>query len=350
MVQAGYDLYVVTVPQVGEPATVTLNDPKAAAVPATRLTDIGGEFPTWGADGRHLHWSLGNAHVVYDIDSATAVARRIAAEKTARAAAGKDSTKADPAATKPYEPKETRIVVRAHRDRPEGTVVLRGARVVTMRGTEILENADVVVQGSRIVRVGPKGDAPSGARVVDVTGKTIVPGFVDTHSTCGRRGLHKNSRGDGPRICLRRHDHARPADRRLTLSYEDMVEAGEDWLPSTRPAPASATAEQIRDPTTPARYWRYSDYYDTKYIKMYVKGNRQSVSGSSWRPGEQDLPTTEGSSTPVRLTMLVDGYPGQEHATPTVPLYRDGSRCMRSRGSYTPTLLVQYGGPAEEYY
>ena len=67
VVQAGYDLYLVTVPLVGEPATVTLNDPKAAAVPATRLTDIGGEFPTWGADGRHLHWSLGNAHVVYDL-------------------------------------------------------------------------------------------------------------------------------------------------------------------------------------------------------------------------------------------------------------------------------------------
>jgi hypothetical protein len=65
------------------------------------------------------------------------------------------------------------------------------------------------------------------------------------------------------------------------------------------------------------------------------------------------MPTTEGGiDTKYDLTMLIDGYPGQEHATPTVPLYKDVVTAYAKSGiEYTPTLLVQYGGPwAEEYY
>ena len=63
------------------------------------------------------------------------------------------------------------------------------------------------------------------------------------------------------------------------------------------------------------------------------------------------MPTTEGGlDTKYGLTMLMDGYPGQEHATPTVPLYKDVVTAYAKSGiEYTPTLLVQYGGPwAEE--
>jgi Tol biopolymer transport system component len=360
VVQAGYDLYLVTVPQVGEAATLALNDPKAASVPATRLTDIGGEFPTWSADGRHLHWSLGNAHVVYDLDSATAVTQRIAAEKLAKAAAGKDTTKADSTGTKPYEPKETRIVVKAHRDRPEGTVVLRGAKVITMRGAEILENADVVVQGSRILRVGPRADAPSGARVVDVTGKTIVPGFVDTHAHMWPTwGLHKEQpwmylANLAYGVTTTRDPQTGSSD---VFSYEDMVEAGQMIGPriySTGPG-VGYWLEQIRDLDHARKVLkRYSSYYDAKYIKMYVKGNRQVRQWVIMAARENKItPTTEGSlDTKYDLTMVLDGYPGQEHATPTVPLYRDVITLYAKSGiEYTPTLLVQYGGPwAEEYY
>ena len=43
-----------------------------AALPVRQLTDIGGQFPAWSADGRRVHWSIGNAHVVFDLDSAAA--------------------------------------------------------------------------------------------------------------------------------------------------------------------------------------------------------------------------------------------------------------------------------------
>jgi len=40
--------------------------------PARKLTGLGGEFPSWEADGKRVHWSLGNAHFVYDVDAAEA--------------------------------------------------------------------------------------------------------------------------------------------------------------------------------------------------------------------------------------------------------------------------------------
>jgi len=69
----------------------------------------------------------------------------------------------------------------------------RAARcdVVTMKGDEVLKNADIVIENNRIKSVGAKGSVPASAKVFDVAGKTIVPGFVDTHAhwTEIRRGI-----------------------------------------------------------------------------------------------------------------------------------------------------------------
>ena len=43
------------------------------------------------------------------------------------------------------------------RKTPKGTVVLRGATVMTMKGDEVLKNADIVVEDNRIKSVGAQG-------------------------------------------------------------------------------------------------------------------------------------------------------------------------------------------------
>src|SRR5690606_13601436 len=57
-------------------------------------------------------------------------------------------------------------------------------RIITMRGYEIIEDGDLVVRDNRIVAVGRRGEVPvpEEARIIDVAGKTIVPGYVDTHA------------------------------------------------------------------------------------------------------------------------------------------------------------------------
>lgn len=67
-----------------------------------------------------------------------------------------------------------------------GVHVFQGARIIPIDGAPI-EDGVLVVQGGRIVDVGPRARVrvPDNAELHDVSGKTIVPGLVDTHSHIG---------------------------------------------------------------------------------------------------------------------------------------------------------------------
>ncbi|MBI1967153.1 MAG: PD40 domain-containing protein [Gemmatimonadetes bacterium] len=350
LAQVNNDFYVVTVPKTGAtPPTVMVTKPDSAPVPVRKLTDIGGEFPAWGADGRTVHWSIGNAFVTYRLDRAEAV------DDSLRAARADSATRARLA----YRPEERRIQVSASRDVPQGAVVLRGARVITMRDREIVENADVVVQNNRITSVGPHGSAPAGARVIDVSGKTIIPGFVDTHSHMWNLwGLHWTR----PWIYLANLAYGVTTTRDPqtattdVLAYADRVEAGA--IPGPRvysTGPGVFWFEGIRDLDHARNVLRrYSDYYDTKTFKMYVAGNRRQRQWLIMAARELKLmPTTEGAlDYRLNMTHAMDGYPGIEHTMPIIPAYNDVIELFKtSQTTNTPTLLVSYGGPwAENWY
>jgi hypothetical protein len=64
------------------------------------------------------------------------------------------------------------------------------------------------------------------------------------------------------------------------------------------------------------------------------------------------MPTTEGGlDLKLNLTHALDGFSGNEHSLPVVPLGDDVVQLFAKTGiSYTPTLLVAYGGPFGETY
>jgi len=328
------DIYVVTVPMVGGTVpTVLVTKPDSAQMPVRKLTDIGGEFPAWGADGRTVHWSIGNAFVTYRLDRAEA-----------------DTT---------YRAEEVRVRVSGQRDVPQGTAVLRGARVITMRGTDVIENADVVIRNRRIASVGPSGSAPADARVIDVAGKTIIPGLVDTHSHMWNLwGLHWSR----PWIYLANLAYGVTTTRDPqtattdVLTYADRVEAGQMAGPRVySTGPGVFWTEGIRD-LAHARdvLRRYSEYWDTKTFKMYMAGNRRQRQLLIMAARELKLmPTTEGGlDYRLNMTHAMDGYPGVEHTMPIIPAYHDVIELFKTSGTTnTPTLLVSYGAPwAENHF
>jgi imidazolonepropionase-like amidohydrolase len=67
------------------------------------------------------------------------------------------------------------------------TIALRGARVIDGSGGTPIDNAMVIIRDGRIVAVGSSTatPVPSGAEVVDYTGKTIMPGLISDHSHVG---------------------------------------------------------------------------------------------------------------------------------------------------------------------
>ncbi len=72
------------------------------------------------------------------------------------------------------------------------TVVYDGARLIDGTGTPAVEAARLVVDDGVITAVGPQEDieSPPGARVVDLTGRIVMPALVNLHGHVGfQRGL-----------------------------------------------------------------------------------------------------------------------------------------------------------------
>ena len=81
---------------------------------------------------------------------------------------------------------------------PRRQTLLRGAIVMTATG-KTYARADLLVEGSKIAAVGVDLPVPAGATVIDLAGKTLTPGIIDTHSHLGvyaAPGLVGNSDGN----------------------------------------------------------------------------------------------------------------------------------------------------------
>ena len=68
--------------------------------------------------------------------------------------------------------------------RPYPPVVIRNATILTGTGQEIA-GGSILFRDGRIVAVGTSVEPPSGAIVVDGTGKFVTPGIIDPHSHIG---------------------------------------------------------------------------------------------------------------------------------------------------------------------
>jgi imidazolonepropionase-like amidohydrolase len=66
-------------------------------------------------------------------------------------------------------------------------VVLTGARLIDGTGRAPLEQATLVIANGKVEAVGPSTGVtiPAGATVINVAGKTIVPGFINAHGHLG---------------------------------------------------------------------------------------------------------------------------------------------------------------------
>ena len=269
-------LYTVTVPVVGgDPPTINVGNPESASFPARQLTEVGGEFPAWGHDGRTVHWTIGNAHLVYNLDDAQAFEDSVEAaareeeedegeeeeaeegeepgggeeeaEETEDEAEEEDDEEAR------YGPVEVRIQVEFPRDIPQGVALLTGARIITMAGDEVIAQGDILVENNRIAAVGPAGTltVPEGADTVDLAGKTVAPGFVDTHAHLRAQvNIHRSQPWSYAANLAYGVTTTRDPQTGTTdvISYEDLVRAGRILSPRIySTGPGVFSSENVKD-------------------------------------------------------------------------------------------------------
>jgi len=76
---------------------------------------------------------------------------------------------------------------------PAGDTLLTNGRIHTLDGTSRVVRS-VLIHNNRIAAVGDRLDRPAGARVIDLKGRTVVPGLVEPHvhivSLANRPGYH----------------------------------------------------------------------------------------------------------------------------------------------------------------
>jgi Tol biopolymer transport system component len=362
LAQANQQLWLIAVPTVGKKAIeVVVMSPK---VPTKQLTKIGADYFSWSSDGSEMIWSVGSTifrQSIADVEWEKPKEDEKAddkddAKKTDEADEGEKAEKDEDKFT------TYKARVEVPRDNPGGIVVLRGATVITMAEAGVLQNADVVIEGTKIVAVGRTGsvEIPAGANIRDVSGKFITPGFVDSHShwrAWATNGVIDTN--NWPHLANLAYGVTAGLDVQTStvdqFIYQDMFDAGlatglRAW--STGPGVFSDNAFKTKEQAVNV-LTRYKDHYRTKNIKAYVSGNRkqrQLIIQASKELGI--MPTTEGAlDLKLDLTHIIDGMAGNEHALPIFPIYKDVIQLTAQSGiGYTPTLLVAYGGPWGENY
>ncbi len=349
-----FHVYVAPMVDTGRAISV---GPNASNLPVRRVSKAAGENIAFGRNAGTLYWSFGPELFAVDVEAAMARA----------------------ATDEPEEPKGVNISFTANHDRPEGAVALVGGTILTMAGDPfgedlgVIENGVVLIEGNRIRSVGSAADIsiPSDAYVLDVSGRVVMPGFIEAHA----HGAQASS-GLTPEqnwVDLIRlsfgvttiHDPSN--DTNSIHSAREMTMAGHIVAPRTFSTGTilygatggfSAVIDSLDDARFHLDRMQAVGAFSVKSYNQPRRDQRQQVVAAARERGMLVVP--EGGSTFMHnLTMIVDGHTGLEHTFPVEMVYKDVLDLWRPATDawpethgvgYTPTLSVAYGGIGAEHF
>lgn len=341
-----FNAYVAPVPETG--GSIELGR-DSKAYPVVRVSQDAGSYLHW-SDAQTVHWALGNRYF----------SRRLT-ELFGFVPGGADKP-AEPSSAKAVE-LDLSLPVHA----PSERVALAGGRIVTMRDAEhrqeVIEDGLVLIAGDRIVEVGPRSEVrvPDGTRVIDVSGKTVLPGIVDVHAHATHFGAGVIPQQNWAYYAnlafgiTTMHDPS--ASNEFVFSQSELVKAGEMVGPRVMSTGTilygadgdfRATVDSIEDARAHLRRMKALGAFSVKSYNQPRRNQHQQINLAARELGM--LVVEEGGATFFHnLPMVLDGVTGIEHNLPIAPLYRDVVQLMAGTDvRNTPTLVVAYGGLSGE--
>jgi imidazolonepropionase-like amidohydrolase/Tol biopolymer transport system component len=328
-----FHAYVMPLPNVqGQSGKVITVGAKMDALPVRQLDVNAGYALHWSGDAKRLHFTLGD-------------------ELFTASAEGKDKATAQ------------KIGFEQASDKPSGKLALTDARLVTMKGEEVIEGGTVLVDGNRIVAVGRDVAIPADAKRIDARGKTIVPGFIDAH--------WHGAMNDGGLIPQQSwvnlaslafgvttlHD---PSNLNAAVfTQAEMQRAGVVLGPriySTGSVlygartPTTALVDSLDDALTHLNRQKAEGAISVKSYQQPRRDQRQQVLEAARQTRMMVVPEG-GSLFQNNMSMVVDGHTTVEHALPLAEVWDDVKQLWSQNAvGYTPTLNVGYGGLDGEHY
>lgn len=246
--------------------------------------------------------------------------------------------------------------------KPKGVrpIAFTGADLITLSGAATaIEPGTLVVEGRRISAVGPSSEVaiPENAVVIDATGKTIMPGLIDTH-------YHRIGGGDGViGVSAFKLPNPKFSDR-SAIGY-GVTTAWEPSGPASDGSPATVdlqAAGRILGPRwshtamggVGAPYEQLNNYavalaaveqhrrLGVTVLKEYLAPTRQQRQWLAAAARETGMGIVSHlHNFDGMMTRVVDGYTGGDHPYVPVPFFRDVQELLRRTGYvWTPNVII----------
>lgn len=339
-----YNVYVAAFPAAGQAIDLSAG---MSNVPVSKVTRDAGSYMHWSTDSKKLHWTLGEEYFTVSLN------------KRFKFLEG------SPDSIPPVDTVGIKIGLKARTSKPVTTIALKGAKIITMNGNEIIENGTIIIKGNKIQAIGKGNELtiPADAKVIDATGKTIMPGMVDVHAHAGHFFGGLNTQKHWPYYAnlaygvTTMHDPSANSD--YVFSQSELVKSGTIVGPRVfstgtilygAEGDFKAVINSIDDARSTLRRMKAIGAFSVKSYNQPRREQRQMIIQAAREQKMMVVP--EGGSTfYYNMTHVMDGHTGVEHNIPQAPLYSDVQNFWKSsKVGYTPTLIVAYGAVNGEYY
>lgn len=337
-----YKVYIAPMTMTGKAIELS---PSTKSIPVREVSSEGGYHMHWSSDSKKLMWTLGQEYFAVDL---------------------KDNfTFVEGAPDSLPEPPKTGMNIGVELDTyvPEGTIAFTNARIITMEGDNVIESGTILVEGNRITAIGSNVSIPSGAKVMDVSGKTIMPGIVDAHAHLGNFRLGLSPQQQWEYVANLAYGvttaHDPSSNSEMVFSHSEAIKAGNMIGPRVYSTGVilygadgafKATINNYEDALFALKRTKAFGAFSVKSYNQPRRDQRQQVMKAA-KALEMMVVPEGGSFFFHNMSMILDGHTGIEHNIPVVPLYKDVRELWSNSGSgYTPTHIVNYGSMSGEFY